>query len=62
MGAIATTKQGRIEGEELGGIAVFRGIPYAAPPVGARRWLAPEPPEPWSGVRSAHDYGCKAYG
>ena len=41
MAAIATTKQGRVEGEEIGGLAIFRGIPYAAPPVGARRWLAP---------------------
>src|SRR4029077_11927305 len=50
MAAIATTKQGVVEGEEAGGLAIFRGIPYAAPPVGALRWLAPQPPEPWSGV------------
>src|SRR5882672_9326141 len=60
MAAIATTKQGRVEGEESGGVAVFRGIPYAAPPVGARRWLAPQPPEPWSGVRTAKAFGSAA--
>jgi para-nitrobenzyl esterase len=32
-------------------IRVFRGVPYAAPPVGALRFNAPQPPEPWSGVR-----------
>jgi para-nitrobenzyl esterase len=57
MAAIATTKQGKVEGEERGGLAIFRGIPYAAPPVGARRWRAPEPPESWSGVRQAKDFG-----
>jgi para-nitrobenzyl esterase len=36
-----------------GSIAVFRGIPYAAPPTGALRWRPPERPAPWSGVRSA---------
>jgi para-nitrobenzyl esterase len=56
MAAIATTRQGRIEGEERDGLAIFRGIPYAAPPVGARRWRAPEPPEPWSGVRKASSF------
>ena len=60
MAAIATTRQGRVEGEEVGGLAVFKGIPYAAPPVGARRWLAPQPPEPWSGVRSAKSFGGTA--
>ena len=60
MAAIATTKQGRVEGEEVGGLAIFRGVPYAAPPVGARRWLAPQPPEPWSGVRAAKAFGNAA--
>jgi len=38
-------------------VAVFRGIPYAAPPVGELRWRAPAPPEKWEGVRVADTYG-----
>ena len=53
MAAIATTRQGKVRGEERDGLAIFRGIPFAAPAVGARRWRAPEPPEPWSGEREA---------
>src|SRR3954465_10594700 len=37
-------------------IAVFKGIPYAAPPVGGPRWRPPQPPVPWSGVRSASTF------
>jgi para-nitrobenzyl esterase len=50
---------GRIRGadSEVDGIRVFRGIPFAAPPVGDLRWRAPRPVEPWSGVRDATDFG-----
>ncbi|MGV9890068.1 carboxylesterase/lipase family protein [Streptomyces sp. NPDC003395] len=51
------TPQGRIRGRYDGGIAVFRGIPYAAPPVGPRRFRPPAPPEPWDGVRDAGAFG-----
>ena len=53
MSEIVETKSGKIEGYEKRGLHVFRGIPYAAPPVGERRWLPPGPVEPWSGVREA---------
>lgn len=38
-------------------IAVFRGIPYARPPIGLRRFATPAPAQPWDGVRSALDFG-----
>jgi para-nitrobenzyl esterase len=38
-------------------MAVFRGIPYASPPVGAARFMAPQPPRAWDGVREAVEFG-----
>lgn len=38
-------------------VVVFRGLPYASPPVGPLRWRAPEPPEPWAGERDATAFG-----
>ncbi|NEE29078.1 carboxylesterase family protein, partial [Streptomyces sp. SID7982] len=55
-----TTEHGTVRGAVERGVAVFRGIPYAAAPVGARRFRAPEPPEPWTGVRDAVAYGPTA--
>ncbi|MCD9623856.1 carboxylesterase/lipase family protein [Rhabdothermincola salaria] len=54
---IVTTAQGEVEGFERDGIWNFRGLPYAAPPVGERRFRAPQPPEPWAGVRDARHFG-----
>jgi para-nitrobenzyl esterase len=39
------------------GVRAFKGIPFAAPPVGALRWQAPQPVAKWSGVRDASKYG-----
>jgi para-nitrobenzyl esterase len=41
-------------------IRVFKGIPYAAPPVGDLRWREPRPVAPWQGVRSADRFGARA--
>ena len=49
---------GIIEGfEQAPGIVAFRGIPFAAPPVGALRWQPPQPPAAWEGVRAATAFG-----
>lgn len=53
---IVVTQAGRIEGEHDGGVSVFRGVPFAAPPVGALRWRAPQRVTPWDGVRSATSF------
>lgn len=39
------------------GVRVFRGLPFAAPPVGENRWRAPQPVVPWQGVRDASEFG-----
>lgn len=46
-------QSGMITGARQGSIRVFKGIPYAAPPIGGLRWRAPEPAPVWSGVRKA---------
>ena len=50
---ITQTRSGKVEGYEEDGVAVFKGIPYAAPPIGARRWMAPEREDAWDDVRDA---------
>jgi para-nitrobenzyl esterase len=51
---------GRLTGSSEGPLCVFRGVPYARPPVGALRFAAPRPPEPWTGVREAAVFGPAA--
>jgi para-nitrobenzyl esterase len=48
---------GRVAGAETHGIVSFKGIPFAAPPVGALRWKAPQRVQPWSGVKQADSFG-----
>lgn len=45
------TENGKIEGYENQGLRIFKGIPFAAPPVGELRWKAPQPAQNWSGVK-----------
>jgi len=46
--------------DEPTGVYSFKGIPFAAPPVGDLRWKAPQPVQPWSGVREAVRFGPRA--
>ena len=59
--AMATTANGVVEGTiEVSGIRSFKGIPYAAPPVGALRFKAPQPVLDWTGVRQTKAFGPRA--
>lgn len=49
---------GTIEGIEQDGIFTYKGIPFAAPPVGDLRWKAPAPVQPWTGVKKADAFAC----
>jgi para-nitrobenzyl esterase len=54
---IVQTASGSVRGQLSQDVYSFRGIPFAAPPVGSLRWRAPAPAHPWSGVRDAAHYG-----
>jgi para-nitrobenzyl esterase len=47
---------GSIEGVAEPGLTVYRGVPFAAPPIGAQRWREPQPVKPWTGVRRAEAF------
>lgn len=57
MATRVTIASGQLEGVEAEGVAAFKGIPYAAPPVRSLRWRAPQPAHPWSDVRQATLFG-----
>ncbi len=62
---VVGTRYGRVGGAVRDGVAVFLGVPYAAAPVGPLRLRAPQPPQPWDGVRPATALGatppCSGY-
>lgn len=55
-GPVVTTRTGELRGIEEAGRLAYRGIPYAAPPVGELRWDHPRPPASWEGVRDASNF------
>lgn len=55
-GPVIRTEAGQVKGT-AGDIVVFKGIPFARPPLGDLRWRAPRSPEPWRDVRSATEFG-----
>lgn len=60
MSPVVMTTKGKLRGVEEDGISIFRGIPFATPPVGNLRWQAPEPVAPWSGEREVLKFGFSA--
>ncbi len=57
MECIVETERGAVAGDDCGTFMAFRGIPYAQPPVGPRRFRPPVELDRWDGARSATRYG-----
>ncbi len=59
---VVSTSNGKLSGVEIDdGMTVFRGIPFAAPPVGDLRWRPPQPAKKWTGVRKCDAFGDVAW-
>lgn len=61
MTPILTIEGGKVQGVELQNSVVYRGIPYAAPPVDSLRWQLPQPVQPWDSVLVADHWSCAAW-
>ena len=68
LGVVVETSHGAVEGAEVddgrgpaGDVLAFRGVPYAAPPVGDLRWRPPQPPASWEGLRPALESGAPCW-
>ena len=55
---IVKIASGELQGVLADGVASFKGIPFAAPPIGELRWRPPQPADKWTGVRQASEYGA----
>jgi para-nitrobenzyl esterase len=60
-GPVVNARAGSVRGEAADGVNIFRGIPYARPPVGELRWRAPLQLPRWRGVREATEFGPACY-
>ena len=65
---VVAASEVKVESGQLEGIttadwtvSIFEGVPFAAPPVGALRWQAPQPVAAWAGVRKADQFGARCY-
>ncbi|MFJ9562798.1 carboxylesterase/lipase family protein [Streptomyces fuscichromogenes] len=54
---VVSTEAGAVRGRHEDGLTVFRGIPFAEPPIGEHRFQAPQPLRAWEGVREAYEFG-----
>lgn len=57
MDTLVEVTGGTVQGVKSDSLTIFKGIPFAAPPVGELRWKAPQPVIPWEGVRDASQFG-----
>jgi para-nitrobenzyl esterase len=57
VSAVVKIDSGQLQGVEADGVTSFKGIPFAAPPVGELRWRPPQPTPRWTGVRQATEFG-----
>src|SRR5678816_3297706 len=60
-GPVVDAPAGAVRGTAEGDLHVFRGIPYAQPPVGPLRWRPPLPLPRWTGVREATEFGAACH-
>ena len=58
QGDVVAIAGGQIKGVKEANVIAFKGVPFAAAPVGALRWRAPQSVRPWQGVRSASMFGA----
>src|SRR5438093_312342 len=56
--AVVRVDTGELQGVVDGGVVSYKGIPFAAPPVGDLRWRPPQPAAPWTGMRQAAEFGA----
>lgn len=56
---IVKTNNGTIQGTQISGISIFKGIPFAQPPVGELRWKAPQPVKNWEGILKADHFSAR---
>jgi para-nitrobenzyl esterase len=55
---VVKVDSGQLQGVVSDGVVSYKGIPFAAPPVGDLRWRPPQPAAPWTGVRQAMEFGA----
>jgi para-nitrobenzyl esterase len=60
-GPVVKAPAGALEGQMEGELRVFKGIPFALPPVGERRWNPPSPMPRWQGVKKTTEYGAACW-